>query len=152
MNKDWVLSQESFDALLAWLDSDRERAGNKYEAIRERLIKIFIGRGCYEPEDLADETINRVIKRLNESEPQFVGDRARYFYGVANKGHLEYLRRKPVQHAAPGFVDSHNLEEEFKCLEHCLGRLTSENHRKVLEDYQEDTDPKIDHRKLLAER
>ena len=152
MNKGWVLSQESFDALLAWLDSDREQAGKKYEEIRERLIKIFIGRGCYEPEDLADETINRVIKRLNEIEPQFVGDRARYFYGVANKVHLEYMRRKPVQLPSPAFVDSDNLEEESRCLEHCLGRLTPENHQMVLQYYQENRHAKIDHRRLLAKR
>jgi DNA-directed RNA polymerase specialized sigma24 family protein len=152
MNKSWVLSQESFDALLAWLDSDRDRAGNKYEEIRERLIKIFIGRGCYEPEDLADETINRVIKRLNEIEPQFIGDRARYFYGVANKVHLEYLRRKPVPPPPLPFVDSNRLEEEFRCLEQCLGQLTPENRDLVLQYYQEERHAKIDHRKLLAQR
>ncbi|HEY7785163.1 MAG TPA: hypothetical protein VIB00_10575, partial [Pyrinomonadaceae bacterium] len=60
MNKDWVLTQESFDALLHWLDPQRDRAGLRYEEIRRSLIKIFACRGCAEPEDLADETINRV--------------------------------------------------------------------------------------------
>ena len=96
MNKEWVLTQESFDALLAWLDPNRELAGRKYEDIRTRLIKIFSCRGCYEPEDLADETINRVTKKLKDIESSFVGERARYFYGVANKVHMEYLRRKPA--------------------------------------------------------
>ena len=54
MNKDWVLSQESFDKLLAWLDPNREKAGIKYEQIRYRLIKIFAGRGSADAEDLAD--------------------------------------------------------------------------------------------------
>ena len=66
MNKNWSLSQEAFDALLDWLDSDREQAGIKYEQIRSRLIKIFTGRGCVDPEDLADETINRVTRKLKE--------------------------------------------------------------------------------------
>ena len=35
MNKDWELSQEDFDALLDWLDPDREQAGIKYEQIRK---------------------------------------------------------------------------------------------------------------------
>jgi hypothetical protein len=48
MNKDWELSQEAFDALLDWLDSDREQAALKYETIRRSLIKIFTGRGCVE--------------------------------------------------------------------------------------------------------
>ena len=67
MRKDWFLSQEAFDALLKWLDSDREQAAMKYEEIRKRLIKIFTGRDCVEAEDLADETINRVSK-LDEPE------------------------------------------------------------------------------------
>jgi len=40
MNKDWFLSQEAFDALLKWLDSDREQAAMKYEDIRKRLINV----------------------------------------------------------------------------------------------------------------
>jgi len=39
MKKEWVLTQEAFDRLLGWLDPDRESAGEKYEAIRLRLIK-----------------------------------------------------------------------------------------------------------------
>ena len=45
MNKNWVMSQESFDALLGWLDSDRDKAGAKYEQIRSGLIKFFTFRG-----------------------------------------------------------------------------------------------------------
>src|SRR6266550_5419038 len=96
MNKDWVLTRESFDSLLAWLDSERDEAGRKYEEIRLRLIKIFVCRGCHEPEDLADETINRVSKKLREIESTYLGNPALYFYGVANKVHLEYLRRRPA--------------------------------------------------------
>jgi dihydroneopterin aldolase len=68
MKKNWELSQETFDALLAWLDSDRDQAAMKYEKIRRALIKIFTGRACVEPEDLADETINRVARKLKEIE------------------------------------------------------------------------------------
>ena len=64
MHKDWSLSQEDFDALLAWLDPEREQAGLKYEQIRGSLIKIFTGRGCTDPEELADETINRVTAKI----------------------------------------------------------------------------------------
>ena len=42
----WDLNQEAFDELLAWLNPDRERAGRKYEDIRQRLIRIFMHRGC----------------------------------------------------------------------------------------------------------
>jgi RNA polymerase sigma factor (sigma-70 family) len=150
MNKSWVLSQESFDALLNWLAPEREQAGQRYEEIRSRLIKIFTCRGCPEPEDLADETINRVTTRLQDIRDKFKGDSARYFYGVANKVHLEYLRRKQLQDVAPPPIDSLAVEIEYRCLEECLDHLSVENRNLVLQYYQSERKARIDQRKLLA--
>lgn len=152
MKKEWFLNPENFDALLLWLNPDREQAGQKYEEIRRWLIKIFTCRGCYEPEDLADETINRVVKRLKDIEAGFTGDPSRYFYGVASKVHLEYVRRKPVPPSPPPRQDSDELEREYECLERCIERLTPENRELVTQYYQEEKRAKIDHRKRLAER
>jgi DNA-directed RNA polymerase specialized sigma24 family protein len=152
MNKDWSLTQENFDALLLWLDPNREQAGQTYERIRLRLIKIFTCRGCFEPEDLADETINRVAKRLKDIVDEFVGDRSLYFYGVASKVYLEYLRRKPAPSLPPPRRDSQEVEMEYQCLERCMERLTSDNRELVLQYYQEERRAKIDHRRLLAQR
>jgi DNA-directed RNA polymerase specialized sigma24 family protein len=152
MNKDWLLTQESFDALLAWLDPAREEAGRKYEEIRLRLIKVFICRGCFEPEDLADETINRVSKKLKEIESDYSGDPARYFYGVANKVHLESLRRKPVPIPPVRSEESDDIEKEYECLERCIEKLNPNNRALVLQYYQEEKRAKIDHRKDLAEQ
>ena len=146
MNKDWELSQEAFDALLDWLDSNREQAALKYEKIRRGLIKIFTGRGCVEPEDLADETINRVTSKLKEIEKEFSGDRTRYFFGVANKVHLEHLRRKLPQPAPPPTTDPARIELEYNCLERCIERLSKE-HREMLLRYPAETDQ----RQALAE-
>jgi DNA-directed RNA polymerase specialized sigma24 family protein len=152
MNKEWVLTEESFEALLAWLNPNRELAGQRYEEIRRRLIKIFACRGCYEPEDLADETINRVTNKLKEIEPTFTGEQARYFYGVANKVHLEYLRRKPVPPVPAAYNISEDSEREYQCLDSCVSKLTQENRELVLQYYQEDKRAKIEHRKHLAAR
>jgi DNA-directed RNA polymerase specialized sigma24 family protein len=152
MNKDWVLTQESFDALLDWLDPVREEAGRKYEEIRLRLIKIFACRGCYEPEDLADETINRVSKKLKEIQGTYSGDPARYFYGVGNKVHLEYLRRRPVPTPPPPLEASDEIEKEYDCLERCILELTPNNRLLVLQYYQDEKRAKIDHRRNLADQ
>lgn len=152
MNKNWVLTHESFEALLAWLDADREEAGRKYENIRRRLIKIFACRGCCAPEDLADESINRVTSKLEGIENSFRGDPALYFYGVANKVHLEYLRRRPTPPLPPPREDTDNIEKEYACLEKCIQELTPANRELVLQYYQEDKRAKIEHRKQLADQ
>jgi len=145
------LSQEAFDALLDWLDSDREQAGIKYEDIRGRLIKIFTGRSCVEAEDLADETINRVISRLSTIREEFTGDRARYFFGVANKVYLEYMRRKPPQPPPFPPPDSNQVELEYRCLEHCIDSLSEENRHLLLKYYGAEGRLKIDQRRQLSE-
>jgi DNA-directed RNA polymerase specialized sigma24 family protein len=153
MNKDWILTQESFDALLGWLDPEREKAGRKYEEIRLRLIKLFTCRSCHEPEDLADETINRVTRKLNEIETDFKGDRVPYFYAVGNNVFMEYLRRRLTPPPPPTVVmEKSDVEREFACLERCLAALESEQRELVLNYYQEEKLAKINRRKLLAEK
>jgi len=151
MKKNWVLTQDAFDALLAWLSPDRDEAGRTYEQIRQRLIKIFSCRGCADPEDLADETINRVANKLKDIEPDFVGEPGRYFYGVANKIQLEYMRRKPPPEVPPPTDDDRQDEREFECLDRCIQKLSTENRQLVLEYYQNQGKTKIDHRKRIAE-
>lgn len=151
MNKDWVMSTESFEALLDWLDSDREQAAVKYEQIRSGLIKFFTCRGHFEAEDLADETINRVISRLNEIKNRVTGERARYFYGVARKVQMEYLRKKQPETPSQPATDSEREEVEYRCLEECMSKLSKENSELVLRYYQSEGREKIEERKLLAE-
>ena len=160
MKRDYPITQEAFDGLLGWLDTNREQAAQKYEKIRTRLIKIFTCRGCYDADDLADETINRVTSRVGDIAPSYSGDPALYFYGVAQKVHLEYLRRRPiVQNSddARRELKSTNvkfsledIEEEYACLERCMDQLPAENRRLVLEYYQEDKSAKIKRRRELA--
>jgi RNA polymerase sigma factor (sigma-70 family) len=151
MNKERVLTQAEFDQLLAWLDPDRDAAGVKYEALRKRLIKIFICRGCLEAEELADETINRVTSKVGEVSKDYLGDPALYFYGVAQKVSLEYLRKRPVAKAPLTVTQSNEIEQEYECLEQCMSRLPSDNHQLVIRYYQEEKHAKIDNRKQLAE-
>src|ERR1044072_3090269 len=152
MKTEWILTKESFDTLLAWLDANPEAAARKYEQIRTRLIRIFVCRGCLASEDLADETIDRVARRLNDIAATFTGDPARYFYGVANKIHLEYLRRKPIPPppVPDDDTDTDQDAREYECLERCMQQLSPKNRELVLEYYQEERWAKIDHRKRLA--
>lgn len=159
--KPWVLTQESFDRLLAWLSPEREAAGRIYEQIRSDLIQGFRRHNCTTPEDLADETINRVAKKLPELESTYVGLPSRYFFGVAHYVHYEHLRKEavtvPLSADPPGVSISQQglrgeVEPEYACLQACIEKLTLRNREIILQYYKEEKQIKIRLRKELAER
>ncbi|MDQ3798125.1 MAG: RNA polymerase sigma factor [Acidobacteriota bacterium] len=165
MTKENAVTQENFDLLLNWLDRNREIAGQKYEKIRRRLIRIFLGRGCAEAEELADETINRVTQKLPQVAASYVGEPTFYFYGVANKIHLEWLRRqKKAIHLPLSERNNHSEIEsdaltkeaettaaEYECLRICLEALPGDDRRLIVEYYEEEKSVKIEKRRKLAE-
>ena len=61
------LGGAAFEQLLSVLDADRDRAGERYEVIRRKLLKFFEWRGCQRPDELADQTIDRVLEALAAS-------------------------------------------------------------------------------------
>lgn len=143
-------SKEAFEKLLRWLNSDRDKAGEKYERIRLRLIRIFAVRGCCEVEDLADETINVVAARIDWLLENYNGDPTLYFYGVARKIYLEQLKKKPPP-APPPAPDRTEIEQHCSCLERCLKReLTPLERRMALRYYEKSKTEKIVSRKQLA--
>jgi DNA-directed RNA polymerase specialized sigma24 family protein len=148
------LSQEQFDRLLGWLDTDSEKAGLKYESIRKRLIKIFVCRGSKTPEELADQTINRVARKLPEIQAQYVSEPAHYFCGVANNIFLESLRKERTP--AVGLPTPSSLDEvdgqDYACLEKCLDNLSESERHLVVAYYEQEKHAKIDHRKKLADQ
>lgn len=144
------LKQDEFDQLLSWLDPDPRRAGLAYEKIRRRLIAILASRGCISAEELADETIDRVARRVIDIRDAYVGEPAIYFLGVMNNVHHEYLKR-PIMPRLPERDDHAEAREKTHgCLERCLAKLTT-NSREMIEGYYaEDRQAKIDLRKRLA--
>lgn len=153
MKVDLSLTEEQFNQLLAWLDADPGRAGEKYEVIRRRLITIFLNRQCDEAEDLADETINRVAKRVGVLKDDYVGEPALYFYGVAKKVFMEYLRqrnRKPLQ-PPPLATSQSELEPQLKCLDECMEKLKPASRELILHYYQEHKQAKISSHKEMRD-
>lgn len=152
MDKENVITEKNFDVLLVWLDRNREAAARKYEKIRWRLIRIFTGRGCYEAEDLADETFDRVTRKM----PQlagYTGEPALYFYAVAEKVHLEWIRKQKKLNQLPPPHHAGKTEDdiEYDCLELCLENLPAADYRLIVEYYREEKTAKIENRRRLAE-
>lgn len=155
MAKEDVITQESFDVLLRWLDPNREAAGQKYEKIRARLIRIFAGRGCFEAEELTDATIDRVTQKLPQFADGYIGEPALYFYGVADKIYLEWLRKQKKIKQLPllevNSFDETEFEDEYECLKSCLETLAADQQQLIVEYYRKDKSAKIESRKQLAE-
>jgi DNA-directed RNA polymerase specialized sigma24 family protein len=158
---EWVLTKEGLESLLAWLSPDPEEAARKYEEIRLRLIKTFVRRECTVAEELADETINRVIKKLPEIVSTYVGDRAPYFYAVAKNifheylNRVEYLKRAEYSKRTPSplSVLAPDLPELYlECLELCMENLDPVSRDFILKYFQERGQAKIKLRKELSER
>lgn len=147
-----VITQEQFDLLLDWLDPDREVAGKKYETIRTGLIRVFVSKGFNDAEDLADETINRVIIRLPEIKDTYEGDPVRFFHGVARNIIREALRRKEVPtEGIVVWVDEKPVSGvERECLDKCLGLLPEEKSDLILDYYLYEGHDKIEHHRRMA--
>src|SRR5437762_5063815 len=143
------LKRDEFDQLLGWLDPDRERAGQLYEKIRWRLIAILASRGCSQAEELADETIDRVSRRVADIQGTYVGDPAIYFLGVMNNVHHEFLKRPPLPRLVERHDDVETTERTHLCLDRCLDRLAPHARQLIERYYAENKRAKINLRKLL---
>src|SRR5262249_18417809 len=129
---------------------DRYLAGEKYEVIRRGLVQFFERRGRLEPADLADETIDRVIKKLPEITDKYTGEQAKYFYGVARHIHQESLRKPQITPAAVYHDDSIIRERKDRCRHQCLNKLSDEDRRLITGYYLKEKQEKIEYRRKLA--
>jgi len=125
----------SFDSFLQSLDPDREQAGLRYEILRRRLIKVFTCRGCSCPEELADQTLDRVIAKWKELSPQYHGDPGRYCGGVARRVYREYMRRGPALATIPVVQPDSAREIDHDHMERCLAETSPEQRLLLIEYY-----------------
>jgi len=150
-------------------DPDINVAGEKYEYVRCGIVKYFECRGCLPALDLADETINRVARKLGEGAEIQHGSFSSYFYGVARNVFHEHLRRvdrnlAPVETLLPhqhpsvrpfetveGRSEQVDLEAKLACLDSCTKSLSEETRKMILSYYEGKQRARIENRKRLAE-
>src|SRR4029077_4720264 len=115
----------AFERFLAALAADRDAAADRYEQIRSKLLRFFEWRGGRFPEEHADETMTRVMRKLDEGE--MILDAGTYCYGVARLVLLEALKQQDKQQEAlRGFtvsaaavlpIEASDIERRLGCLE-----------------------------------
>ena len=121
------LSEEAFSLLLARLDADPIRAGEEYEKLRTRLIFFFERRSCRIPAELADETINRLARKLEEGIE--IKEVSKYAAGVASRVLQEHWKdpnrewdQLDEQLSSPK-SDQDLAEIRLECMKKCLQAL-----------------------------
>jgi DNA-directed RNA polymerase specialized sigma24 family protein len=144
-------NKEPFDGLLAWLDPEREKAGQRYEVIRAGLIRIFVSNGLSDAEHYTDVVIDRVIKRLPEIQVAYVGEPIKYFHGVARNVIREARRQKEIAtDVLPVVPTSHDRSDTSECLSKCLGLLPPDKQAFILDYHLFKGHKKIEHHRQMA--
>lgn len=163
--KDWSLNSNAFRNFLAWLDEDADSDGQRYMEMRQRLVSYFDRKNCLTPDELADETLNRVARRLEEEGKIESETPAKYCYIIAKFVFLEYLRAAQkegvslddvllTKHSTQFTVeitDENDVKEKrSNCLEKCTNNLDSANRELIVRYYFGEERIKIENRRLLA--
>jgi DNA-directed RNA polymerase specialized sigma24 family protein len=158
----WKASESSFVRFLAWIDDGRESDGQEYLALRGRLVAYFDRKGCDVPDELADQTLERVNRRLDEVGEIVVETPAKFCYITAKFVFLEYLRsaRRREDTVDPADLgklayNSGDEGDERKevlsvCLDRCLNELSFDDRSMIMGYYVGERRAKIDNRRSLA--
>src|SRR5262249_7458722 len=153
----------AFHHLLVYLDDGVNSEGQNYLKMRERLVAYFDRKNCGMPDELADETLNRVARRLEEDGSIQSETAAREWYTVGGFVFQEYLRKsdratqahEEIWRESRAVTNQPNEAGEVKeqmlsCLERCTDKLEQVNRGIILQYYIGKERIKIENRRALA--
>lgn len=158
-----------FARLLEWLDDGVESNGERYLEIRRRLVEYFDRRNRPNADELADETLNRVARTLEETGSIATRPPARYCYVIARFVLLEDCRQGrrhvPLDEyahidrpharcsiAADGEEQRLARENRLELLERCIQGLRPDQRDLAIEYFRDAGRPRIERRRELAKR
>jgi len=133
----WNLTPEAFQRLLGALDPDQDRAAEAYERLRTRTIGLLQWWGAADAEALADETFDRVAKKLQEGADVAEASIGAFVRGVARMIFYEARRRSAVQPPDVEWIapPASGEERTLSCLDSCLASLSARDRDLVLRYY-----------------
>lgn len=166
--KNWKITSDAFQNLLEWLDEGIDSDGQKYLEMRQKLVSYFDRKNCLSPNELADETLNRIARRIEEEGTIESETPAKYCYITARFVFMEYLRRNEKTDISldglPNYKKEKHLtvednsseqnikEKMLKCLEHCTKKLKPEKREVILDYYFGEQQTKINNRRKIAKK
>ena len=155
----WSLTPAAFDKLLGSFSTNRDEAGVQYELARRKVVRFFEWRSVGRADEYADETLNRVARRIEEG--QNIDKLMAYIFGVARlllKEAIKERERTPItlddapaslRQEAPVYIDP---DVRQSCFDHCLEKLGVESRNLILGYYEGEGRVKIDNRQALADK
>lgn len=164
----WQATPESFARLLRWLDGGVDSLGQRYEEMRQRLVTFFDRKNCRNPDELCDETFNRVMKWLEQSGKERDEEPAKICYNTARFVFHESLRRpenaqedyeemplaqQPVEdpRVTEKLIEAEEQKENrLGCLQMCSAKLPQDDQELIVQYYYGEQRVKLDNRKRLA--
>ncbi len=169
LKKNWVLTHGAFQKLLDWLSEGAGDSGQKYLEMRRKLVKYFDRKNCQSPDELADKTLDRVARRLEE-EGSITGVMPDKFCFTHAKhvSQEEYKRKQKLGQVSvddlpvsgplaenPEVVAKLNEEREdqekrLDCLKRCAQELAPGERELIIRYYQGKGRGKIKNRQALA--
>jgi DNA-directed RNA polymerase specialized sigma24 family protein len=162
--RDWTLTPGAFRRLLDWLDEGTDSGGQRYLEMQRRLTLYFDRKDCQSPDDLADDVLNRIARRLEEEGTITTDAPPHYCYIVARFVFLEYLRgpqivgfegrsvERPAVSPQDALEEVREKELRSECLERCVKRLEPQHRALIVDYYSGQQRAKIDNRRAMAAR
>ena len=149
---------ESLEGLINLLDvNSNGPPGAGYQLVRMKLIKFLEWQKCVAAEELTDETIDRVAKKVGQG--QQIENLMGYFYGVARLVLKEYeraqLRHQRAVATLPRSTEEVDDDKEaaiprLECSKNCLEELPETDRDLIVAYCRPDGRPKTERRQDLA--
>lgn len=155
---DRTITAAGLERLLLRLDPDVDRAALEYEQLRRTLVRFFDWRGGWPPDECADETLDRLARKLQDV---VVDNIRQYARGIARLVLLERRRHldasltdadadlAAARAATPADVPD-DAERLRDCFDRCLDGFPDSSRALVIDYYAEEHTGKIVNRRRLA--
>jgi hypothetical protein len=132
--------EEAFIKFLRRLQPDSPSTEHAYQATRLKLKKYFQWKRCNDPQDLADETIKRLVAKLKDKDDDSdtIESPSGYLRTFAKHVYYESVRQnikdekiaKGLQEVELQFVD-----EQEDCRKECLQKLAPQDRELIIAYY-----------------
>jgi DNA-directed RNA polymerase specialized sigma24 family protein len=154
-NRTWSSNMETWERFLTLLNPNHDLAAVEYERVRRKLLAFFSSRGCWDPEQCADETVDRSMRRIDE-----VRCLIPFMRGVARRVALEVLKSREVQ-LGPNelnrlvstrvYSDERVMRERhLEYLDRCLQLLAPADRKFILAYHCHDQGNRVENKKIMA--